>query len=97
MSLVPTAWMTAPAARNKSALKSPCVSRCRNPAGDAPAPAAAIMYPSCETVEYASTRLMSPSTHAIVAARSAVNAPTQAIRVSTSGTSANRGSVLVTM
>ena len=73
------------------------MSRCRKPAPDAPAPAAAIMYPSCETVEYASTRLMSPSTHAIVAASSAVNAPTQAIKVRTSGTSANRGSARVTM
>ena len=34
---------------------------------------------------------MSPSTHAIVAASSAVNAPTQAMSVSTSGTSANSG------
>ena len=42
-SLVPTAWMTAPAARNRSALNRPCVSRCRNPAAAAPAPAAAIM------------------------------------------------------
>ncbi len=40
---------------------------------------------------------MSPSTHAIVAASSAVNAPTQAIRVKTPGTSANSGSVRVTM
>ena len=43
MSLVPTAWMTAPAARKSSALKRPCVIRWRKPASAAPAPAAAIM------------------------------------------------------
>jgi len=40
---------------------------------------------------------MSPSTHAIVAASSAVKAPTQAMSVRTSGTSANNGSARVTM
>ena len=40
---------------------------------------------------------MSLSTHAIVAASSAVNAPTQPIRVSTSGTSAKSGCARVTM
>ena len=55
------------------------------------------MKPSCETVEYASTRLMSVSTHAIVAARSAVNAPTQAISPSTGGVAANKGKARVTM
>ena len=43
MSLVPTAWMTAPAPRKSSALKTPCVSRWRNPAHAKPAPIAAIM------------------------------------------------------
>jgi len=40
---------------------------------------------------------MSPSTHAIVAASSAVNAPTQPMRASTSGTSRNKGIARVTM
>ena len=43
MSLLPTAWMTAPAARKSSALKTPWVSRCRKPAPAKPAPIAAIM------------------------------------------------------
>ena len=43
MSLVPTAWITAPAARNSRALKKPWVSRWKKPAPGAPAPAAAIM------------------------------------------------------
>ena len=42
-SLLPTAWITAPAPRNSSALKIPCVSRCENPAPASPAPMAAIM------------------------------------------------------
>ena len=55
------------------------------------------MYPSWETVEYASTRLMSDSTHAIDAASSAVKAPTTPISHETSGTSANNGCARVTM
>ena len=43
MSLVPTAWITAPAPRKSSALKTPWVSRCRKPADAKPAPIAAIM------------------------------------------------------
>src|SRR5439155_459435 len=62
-----------------------------------PAPAAAIMYPSCETVEYARTRLMSLSTHAIVAARSAVKAPTQPMSARTAGTRTKSGCARVTM
>ena len=42
-SLLPTAWMIAPAPRNSSALKMPCISRCRNPDAANPAPIAAIM------------------------------------------------------
>ena len=42
-SLVPTAWMTAPAARKSRALNTPWVSRWKKPANAAPAPAAAIM------------------------------------------------------
>ena len=43
ISFVPTAWITAPAPRNRSALNRPCVRRCRTLAYAAPAPAAAIM------------------------------------------------------
>ena len=42
-------------------------------------------------MEYASTRLMSFSTHAMLAASSAVKAPTQAMSVSTSGASRKSG------
>ena len=48
------------------------------PAAYAPVPTPTNMYPSCETVEYASTRLMSHCLSAIVAAKSAVSAPTPA-------------------
>src|SRR2546422_9817738 len=48
-------------------------------------------------VEYASTRLMSRSTHAMVAASSAVSAPTHAISTSSEGTSANNGYTRATM
>jgi hypothetical protein len=47
------------------------------------------MYPSCDTVEYASTRLMSHCLRPIVAASNAVSAPTTAtVRLAT-GDSAN--------
>src|SRR5215217_2687096 len=46
------------------------------------------MYPSCDTVEYASTRLMSAWATATVAANNAVAAPTQAIRVDACGEAA---------
>src|SRR5207237_505018 len=48
-------------------------------------------------VEEASPRLMSLSTQAMVAARSAVKAPTQAMSVSIPGTSSKSGIVRVTM
>src|SRR5216684_3829735 len=41
MSLVATAWMTAPAPRKRRALKMPWVRRCRKPAEAKPAPMAA--------------------------------------------------------
>src|SRR5437870_767786 len=42
MSLVPTAWMTEPAARNSSALKNAWVKRWNMPAARLPAPSASI-------------------------------------------------------
>src|SRR5256885_3211876 len=55
------------------------------PDANAPTPIARNMYPSCDTVEYASTRLMSFCTNAIVPAISAVAAPTIATIVSVCG------------
>ena len=49
------------------------------------------MYPSCETVEYAITRLMSYCAMPIVAARSAVPQPIHATVGSASGCSAKNG------
>ena len=42
-SLLPTAWITAPAPRKSSALNTPCVSRWKKPAAEKPAPIAVIM------------------------------------------------------
>ena len=47
------------------------------------------MYPSWDTVEYASTRLMSHCFRAIVAANSAVRAPTPATTALDTGAMAN--------
>ena len=71
-------WMTEPAPRKRQALKNACVIRWKIAAVYAPTPAARNMYPSCETVEYARTFLMSFCAKPIVAAKIAVNAPTQA-------------------
>ena len=48
------------------------------PTQNAPTPQARNIYPSCDTVEYASTFLMSCCTSAIVAAKIAVTPPTTA-------------------
>ena len=79
------AWMTDPLPRKSSALKNAWVTRWKTPAANAPTPAARNMYPSCETVEYARTRLMSFWTSPIVAAMSAVTPPITATIVMTSG------------
>ncbi len=55
------------------------------PAPKAPTPIARNMYPSCDTVEYASTRLMSFCTRPIVPAMKAVAAPITATICSVSG------------
>ena len=69
------AWITEPAPRNSSALKNACVNTWKTPAANAPTPSARNIYPSCDTVEYASTRLMSFCTKPIDAAKIAVSAP----------------------
>ena len=66
---------------NSSALKKACVIRWKAAAIYAPMPSAAIMKPNCEIVEYASTRFTSFWATAIVAANSAVNAPTTDIKI----------------
>src|SRR6185369_9153601 len=53
------AMMTEPAPRKSTALKKACVIRWKMAAEYADAPSATVMYPSCESVEYATTRLMS--------------------------------------
>jgi hypothetical protein len=77
--------MTDPLPRKRSALKKACVIRWNAPAENAPTPIAVNMYPSCDTVEYARTRLMSYWTRPIDAAISAVSTPTIATIVITSG------------
>src|ERR1041384_6281853 len=52
-------WITAPEPRKRHALKNACVTRCIVPAKKAPTPTPMNMKPSCDTVEYASTFLMS--------------------------------------
>jgi len=87
-SLVLTAWMTEPAQRNKSALKKEWPMRWNMDTPTAmaptaaPTPSPAIIKPSCETVEKASTLLMSKAVRPMVAAKRAVNAPTAATAVS---------------
>ena len=83
------AWITAPAPRNSSPLKNACVVTWNMPAPNAPAPHAINMNPSWETVEYASTFLMSVCPNAISAANSAVNAPTMATTALATGDSSN--------
>src|SRR5437867_5899319 len=68
-------WITEPAPRNRSALKKPCARRCMIPAATPPTPNETIIKPSCDTVEYASMRLMSSCAIAMSAAISAVVTP----------------------
>ncbi|OQC34548.1 MAG: hypothetical protein BWX64_02758 [Acidobacteria bacterium ADurb.Bin051] len=82
-----SAWITEPAPRKSSALKNACVPRWKIAAVYAPTPAPTNMYPSCETVEYARTFLMSSCARPIVAANSAVAAPTDATKSATPGES----------
>jgi hypothetical protein len=80
-----SAWITAPEQRKSSALKNACVNRWKMPAAYAPTPIPRNMKPSWDTVEYASTRLMSFWTRPIVAETTAVARPIAATRPSTSG------------
>src|SRR5882672_12828864 len=67
--------ITDPAARNSSALKNAWVTRWKIATEYADAPSATVMYPSCESVEYATTRLMSFCTMPRKPMNSAVIAP----------------------
>src|ERR1019366_9495721 len=91
------AWITGPEPRNSSALKNACVNTWNTPAPNAPTPNARNMYPSCETVEYASTRLMSFCTRPMVAAKIAVRAPTIATVFIAFGASTNNAFDRATM
>ena len=91
------AWITEPAPRKSSALKKACVNTWNTPAANAPTPSARNMYPSCETVEYASTRLMSFCTSPIEAAKIAVSAPMMATVFIEVGASTNKAFERATM
>ena len=73
--------MTEPEPRNNNALKNACVIMWKMAATYAPDPIAKNMKPSCETVEYANTFLMSFCATATVAAYNAVAAPMQAMTI----------------
>jgi hypothetical protein len=75
------AWLSEPAPRNRQALKKACVNRWNMAAVQAPTPSEVTMKPSWDTVEYASTFLMSFWTKASSAPNSAVTAPTTASRL----------------
>src|ERR1039458_8822671 len=91
------AWITEPAPRNSSALKNAWVKTWKTPAANAPTPSARNIYPNCDTVEYASTRLMSFCTRAMVAAKIAVSAPMIATVFMAFGASTNSALERATM
>ena len=59
--------------------------RWKTPAENAPTPQAMNIYPSCDTVEYASTFLMSVCAMPMVAANSAVSVPIIATTINAVG------------
>src|SRR5258708_40100163 len=79
------AWITEPEQRKRQALKKACVTRWKRPAVNAPTPTPMNMKPSWETVEEARTFLMSHCRMPIVAANSAVSAPTMATPINAVG------------
>src|ERR1035438_1189888 len=93
----PTAWITDPDPRNSRALKNACVNRWKMATQYAPTPSARNMYPSWLTVEYASTRLISFCTSAMVAARMAVSAPITATTMDACGVKWNSAEDRATM
>src|SRR5689334_15385156 len=93
----PMAWITDPEQRKRRALKKAWVNRWNTATQYAPTPSARNMYPSWLTVEYANTRLISFCTSAMVAARIAVNAPTDATTVNVLGVRTNSADERATM
>jgi hypothetical protein len=91
MRLVPTAWMTEPAPRNSSALNAAWVSRWNSAAAGAPMARAPVMYASCDTVDHASTRLMSSWTVAAQAPSTIVTAAMTASTASATVEATNSG------
>ena len=74
-------WLTEPAPRNRQALKNAWVKMWNTAGSHTPTPRPIVMSPSWDTVEYASTRLMSTCTKASTAAMMIVIPPITAIRL----------------
>ncbi len=91
------AMITEPAPRKSSALKKACVMRWKIAAGYADTPSATVMYPSCDSVEYATTRLTSFCTRPSTAMNSAVVAPMIVTNDSAVSESSNSGLMRATM
>src|SRR6059058_3491313 len=89
--------ITEPAARNSSALKKACVMRWNTATEYADAPSATVMYPSCDSVEYATTRLMSFWMMPRKPMNSAVIEPMTTTNDSAVSDSSNNGDMRVTM
>src|SRR3954462_13207360 len=89
--------ITEPAARNSSALKKACVIRWNTATLYAEAPSATVMYPSCDSVEYATTRLMSFWMMPMKPMKSAVIAPMMITKDSGVSDSSNSGDRRATM
>src|SRR6478609_6584836 len=89
--------ITDPAARNSSALKNACVIRWKIAAEYADTPSATVMYPNCDSVEYAMTRLMSLCTIPRNAMNKAVVAPMTVTNDSAVSDSSNSGLMRATM
>src|SRR3954452_15639289 len=93
---VSTAWITAPAARNSSALNAAWVSRWNSAAAGQPTASAPVMYPIWLTVDQARTRLMSCWAQAANAPSSMVIAAITASTCRVAGAAANSGYSLAT-
>src|SRR5690349_16875112 len=91
------AMMAEPAPRNSTALKNAWVMRWNMATEYADAPSATVMYPSCDRVEYATTRLMSYCTTAISAMKKAVMPPITSTKDSAVSDSSNSGDMRDTM
>src|SRR5215831_13232602 len=91
------AMIAEPAPKNSRALKNAWVIRWKIAAEYAEAPSAQAMYPSWESVEYATTRLMSFCTMPRMAMNSAVVAPMTVTNDRAVSESSNSGLMRATM